>query len=171
MKKKNVQIAKAALIAALYAMLTYVSAIMDLAYSGVQFRISEALTILPLFTSAAVPGLAVGCVISNMLSTVNPLDMIIGSAASLLAAFLTRKLRNVTIKGFPLLSFLSPVVVNAIFVAAEIAMFSGEESRIAVFGMSVLTVGGGELAVIFTLGLALFCIIRKNHRVSTLISD
>ena len=82
---------KAAIIGALYTVLTLLSASMGLAYGAVQFRFSEALTLLPLFTPAAIPGLTVGCIVSNIFSSVTPLDTIIGSAATLLAAICTAK--------------------------------------------------------------------------------
>ena len=161
---------KAAVIAAVYAVLTLFSSAFGLAYSGVQFRISEALCVLPLFTSAAVPGLTVGCIIANIFSTVNPLDTVIGSAATLFAALLTRVCRNVRIGGIPVPSMLFPVLFNAVFVGAEIAFFSGEDAFLSVFALNALSVGAGEAAVIFTVGTALILFLRKNTRLRTLIS-
>lgn len=168
---KNIRgLTKAAVIAAVYAVLTLLSSAFGLAYSGVQFRISEALCILPLFTSAAVPGLTAGCVIANVFSTVNPLDTVIGSAATLLAALLTRACRNVRIGAIPVPSMLFPVLFNALFVGAEIAFFSGEDAFWSVFALNALSVGAGEAAVIFTLGTALILFLRKNTRLMTIIS-
>ena len=170
MKKKALFITKAAVIAALYAALTYLSGIFGLAYSGVQFRISEALTVLPIFTAAAVPGLTVGCVLANMLSTINPADMLIGSLATLLAAVLTRRLKNIQIKGYPLLSVLMPVLINAVFVGAELTFFSAsEDSAAAFFAASALSVGTGEALVCFTLGTALIVFIKRSRRLSELL--
>ena len=77
-----------AIIAALYVDLTFLSNIFNLAFGPVQFRVSEVLTILPVFTSAAIPGVAVGCFIANIASF-NPLDMIFGTSATVIAALLT----------------------------------------------------------------------------------
>ena len=119
MKKKTEYLAKAAVVAALYAAITY--AVAPIAYGPVQFRISEALTILPIFCPASIPGLTVGCVLANILSTVDPIDMILGPIATLLACLGTRAARNICIKGYPLLSFLCRVVSNGLIVGAEIA--------------------------------------------------
>lgn len=170
MNKKTLFIVKAAIIGALYTVLTLLSAALGLAYGGVQFRFSEALTLLPLFTPAAIPGLTVGCIVSNIFSSVTPLDTVIGSLATLLAAVCTRKLRHITVKGIPVLSMLSPVIFNALFIGAEIAFFSGEEVFLPVFILNALTVGAGELAVIVTLGTALVIYFRKNDRLRNFIS-
>ena len=78
-------LALGAVIAGLYAVLTYVAAAMNLAYGAVQFRFSEALTVLPVFTPAAVPGLALGCFIANLASPLGVVDWVFGTGATLLA--------------------------------------------------------------------------------------
>ncbi len=171
MNKKTKLLTVSAVIGALYAVLTIVSAALSLAYGGVQFRISEALTILPIFFPSAISGLTVGCAAANLFSSVSPLDAIIGSLATLTAAVLTRKLRHITVKGFPLLSFLSPVVINGILVGAEIAFFAGEGSFLTAFLTYFFSVSVGEAAVVFTLGVALFRYIRKNSRLEGFISS
>lgn len=170
MNKKTVFLTKAAVIAALYTVLTLISAVFGLAYGGVQFRVSEALCVLPLFSPAAVPGLTAGCIIANIFSSVTPLDTVIGSAASFLAAVCTRKLRHITVRGIPVLSLLCPVIFNAVFIGAEIAFVSGETSFLTVFLLQGLSVAAGEAAVIFTLGSALMLWIRKNDRIRKFIS-
>ncbi len=170
MNKKTLFTVKSALIGALYTVLTLVSAAMGLAYGSVQFRFSEALTLLPLFTPAAIPGLTVGCIVSNIFSSVTPLDTLIGSAATLLAAICTRKARHVTIKGIPVLSMLFPVLFNAVFIGAELAFFSGEQVFLPVFITNALSVGAGELAVIATLGTALVVFFRRNEKLRNIIS-
>lgn len=121
--KLNVKfIATSAVIAAAYVALSFVSAAFGLAFGPVQLRLSEVLCILPVFTPAAIPGLFVGCIISNLLSF-SPLDILFGSLATLIAAVLTRAFRNITFKGLPLLSLFPPVIVNAVIVGAEIAVF------------------------------------------------
>ena len=170
MNKKIRFLTKASVIGALYAVLTIFSAVFGLAYGEIQFRISEALTILPLFTSAAVPGLTVGCIVANIFSSVNPLDTVIGSAATLLSAVLTRKCRGITIKGFPFLSMVFPVLFNALLVGAEIAFFSSSDSFWSAFGLCAVSVGAGEGAVVFTLGTALIIFLQKNKRLQKIIS-
>ncbi len=169
MNKKTAYVTKAALIAAVYAVLTYAAAALGLAYGEIQFRFSEALTILPVFCPAAIPGLTVGCVVSNVLSTVNPVDMVVGSLATLLAAITTRALRKVTVKGYPLLSMLMPVLFNGVFVGAEIAWFSGNNVFWQAFAPASLSVAAGEAAVVLVLGTLLFLLIKKNKKLQDLL--
>ncbi len=171
MNKKIVFLTKAATIGALYTVLTLLSAVFGLAYGGVQFRFSEALCLLPIFTSAAVPGLTVGCIIANIFSSVTPLDTVIGSLATLLAAILTRKCRHITVKGIPVLSMIFPVIFNALFIGLEIAFVTGEDTFFPIFLTNALSVGAGEAAVIVTLGTALVVYLKKNDRLRNFISD
>jgi uncharacterized membrane protein len=150
-----------ALIAAVYAAATYAAAAMGLAYAGVQFRFSEALCILPVFTPAAIPGLTVGCVLANLASPLGIVDIICGSAATLLASVTTYLLRNVRAKGIPWLAALPPVIFNSLIVGAEIAALS-EGGFAAAFLIAALQVGAGELAVCYGLGIPLFLLIEKN---------
>ena len=88
MKKSTVYTVQGALIAAVYAALTY--AVAPLSFGATQFRISEALTILPVFTPAAIPGLAIGCVIANIGSPFGPIDIVLGTLATLLSDLVQR---------------------------------------------------------------------------------
>ena len=154
-KKMSVKdLVVAALITALYAVLTYVSAAFGLAYGAVQFRISEALCILPLFTPTAIYGLTVGCLISNIGSTLGLLDMLFGTAATLLASVGTYLLRSKS----KILSLLPPVLVNALFVGAQVAIFTDEAGFFATF----LYVALGQTVVVYGLGLPLSQIIKKT---------
>ena len=120
MKSKNgiTYIAQAGVIAALYVALTYISAAFNLAYGPFQIRLSEMLTILPVFTPAAIPGLVIGCVIGNLGSPLGIVDIIFGSVATLIAAILTRSFKPYKIKGLPVLSAL-PIIVNALVIGLE----------------------------------------------------
>ena len=89
MKKSTLFLTRAAIIAALYAALTYAASVVGLAYGPIQFRFSEALTVLACFTPAAVPGLTVGCFLGNLGSSLGPIDWVVGTAATLLAALCT----------------------------------------------------------------------------------
>ena len=114
-------LALSAVIAALYAVLTYAAAAVNLAYGPFQFRFSEALTVLPAFTPAAIPGLAVGCLLSNLASPLGIVDWVFGTLATLLAACCTYMLRNVKWKEIPILAPLPPVIFNALIVGFEVS--------------------------------------------------
>lgn len=161
MQNKTKQLVRGALIAAMYAALTYVAVALGWAYGPIQFRFSEALTILPVFTPAAIPGLTIGCLLGNITS-IYPLDIICGTAATLLASIATYYLRNVKVKGVPILAPLPPVLFNAVIVGAEIAFSASEGFSFPIFLISALQVGAGELAVCYVLGLPLYFAIEKS---------
>ena len=112
------------LIAALYTVLTLVC--QPIAFGPIQLRLSEALTVLPLFTPTAIPGLAVGCALSNALCIgANPAgawDVLFGPLATLLAAVLTRVLRNTRLWEWPIPAVLMPVAVNAAVIGPELSV-------------------------------------------------
>ncbi|MDD6396618.1 MAG: QueT transporter family protein [Firmicutes bacterium] len=153
--------AEAGMIAALYTVATLVLA--PLSFGNIQFRASEALTLLPVFTASAVPGLTIGCIISNAVGVAMGsniagwLDVIFGSFATLLAAILTRMLRNIQVKGIPLLAILPPVLLNALIVGGELAVVYKLP-----FWLCALEVGAGELAVCIVLGIPLVLALRKT---------
>lgn len=162
-KKKIEFIVTGALIAAAYVGLTFLSNVFSLAYGPVQFRISEVLTLLPIFTTAAIPGVTIGCFIANIASF-NLLDMLFGTAATLIAAILTYFLRNIKFKGLPLLAMLPPVIINAVVIGLEIAFFFLPEGYSFMgFVISGLQVGLGELAVCYVLGIPFYLIIKKHN--------
>lgn len=162
-------VALAAMIAAFYTVLTLLAALWGLAYGPVQFRFSEALTILPVFTFSAVPGLTVGCFLANLFSGYST-DMVVGTAATLLAALGTRLLRNIRWRGLAILAPLPPVLVNAVFVGAEIAILSPGGFVWAEFLTQALSVGLGELAVCYGLGLPLAAWIASSKAMKRLLS-
>lgn len=120
-------LALGAVIAGLYAVLTYVAAAMNLAYGAVQFRFSEALTVLPVFTPAAVPGLALGCFIANLASPLGVVDWVFGTGATLLAGIGTWLVRDVKVKGVPVLAPLPPVIANVVLVGLRLPAFPVRE--------------------------------------------
>ena len=165
--KSTVYIVQAAVIAALYAALTILqnTLLPGTASAAVQFRVSEALTILAVFTPAAIPGLTVGCVIANIssLSTLGPYDMIFGSLASLLAAVLMYLLRNKRLFKLPVAAALMPALANGIIVGFEIEFFFVEGGfHFGDFLLQGGLVALGELAVLFVLGLPLARLIEKQ---------
>ncbi len=161
MKKTTLFIAYAAVIAAMYATLTILQNVLlpGSASAAVQFRVAEVLTILALYTPAAIPGLAVGCAVANLSSVTvaGPLDLIIGSLASLIAAVLMYATRNVRLFKLPVLAALMPALVNGVLVGFEIDFFIVNQGSFNFFDF--LFQGGcvalGELAVLFLLGLPL----------------
>lgn len=162
MKKKSINyLVEAGLIAAIYAAATYATAAMGLAYSGVQFRISEALTVLAAFTPAAIPGLTIGCFLGNLTSPYGMIDVICGTAATFVAACFSRMLRKITIKGIPVLAAIPPIIANAIIVGLEVAWFLPEGFSWMGFGASALSVGLGEAAVCLILGIPLMAVLKK----------
>lgn len=161
-KKQIEYLSQSAMIAAIYTILTLLAAFANLAYGPIQFRFSEALTILPIFTPAAVPGLAIGCLVSNIWSGYGAADMIFGTLATLLAAIGTRMLRNIRIKGIPVLAPLPPVIFNAVIIGLEIAVLSSNGGFSAAgFWSAALSVGAGEFVVCYALGLPLAAALQK----------
>ncbi len=145
-----------ALIAALYAVLTYISAALGLAYGPVQFRISEVLTILPIFTPYATAGLTVGCIISNIGSSLGPVDMVFGTAATLISSLVMRALRKKL--PYPVL-FLLPVLANAVIVGAELKIFAGDVG----FFAAAASVALGEAVIVYALGTPLYHFLKKKN--------
>ncbi len=161
--QKALLLSQGAMIAAGYAGATWLSAAFGIAYGAVQFRLSEALTVLCAFTPAAVPGLAVGCLLGNLASPYGVWDIVPGAVSTLLAALVGRKLRRVTVKGIPVLTLLMPVLFNALFVGAETAVLSGGEAGLPAFFVAAAQVAAGEAAVCFLGGIPLFFAVRKSR--------
>lgn len=158
MNRKTRFTAHAALIGALYVVLTYAQNLIipDSATWAIQFRASEALCILAFFTPAAVPGLTIGCLLFNLsYAAALPLDAIVGTAASFLATGAMWLTRKITIKGYPLPGLLMPALFNALLVGWELSVYIGGG-----FGLNALYVAIGEAAVLLSLGTALYYAIR-----------
>ena len=173
--KSTIYIVQAAVIAALYAVLTILqnTLLPGSASMAVQFRVSEILTILAVFTPAAIPGLTVGCIIANIssLSTLGPYDMIFGSLASLIAALLMYLFRNVRWFTLPVLSALMPALINGIIVGFEIEFFFVEGGfHFADFLLQGGLFALGELGVLIVLGLPFAKIIEKQRLDKKLLS-
>lgn len=140
----------AAVVAALYAGLTLLFA--PISYGPVQFRVSEALTILPVLFPQAVPGLALGCLIANLLGSATIWDIAFGTLATLLAALLTRRFRrNIG------LAAAMPVVCNAVIIGLVLHFTLAD----ALLWPTILTVGLGEAAVLYALGVPLWAALRR----------
>ncbi len=159
--RKNIRnLTYGALIAALYVALTYLQnfLIPGSATWAIQFRASEALCVLAFFTPAAIAGLPIGCLLFNLsYAAALPLDFLVGTLASLLAAagmYLTRKW---TVRGYPLLGFLMPAVTNALLVGWELSVYIGGS-----FWLNALYVAIGEAAVLLSLGSLLYFTLKRQ---------
>ena len=146
MKRKNlVYLAHAAMIAAIYVVLVYL--FRPISFSHIQIRIAEALTILPFFTPAAIPGVTIGCLLGNLLTGADILDIIFGSLATLLGAIGSYGLRK-----HKFLVPLPPILANTIIVPWVLRFAYGEALSIP---FMMLTVGIGEIISCGILGLIL----------------
>ncbi|MBQ8525856.1 MAG: QueT transporter family protein [Clostridia bacterium] len=154
MKKKTKNLTHAALIAALYVVLTYAANMFGLASGAVQIRISEALTVLPYFTPAAIPGLFVGCVTANLLTGSTALDIVFGSLATLLGALGTYALR----KKSKYLAPIPPIAANTIIIPC-VLIYAGIPGA---WWYLALTVGAGEVISCGVLGIILINALRKR---------
>lgn len=152
--KKVLFLTQAAMIAALYIVLTYFINAFNLASGAIQVRISEALTILPVFTPAAIPGLFVGCLLSNSLTGCMPLDILFGSLATLIGAFGTRALRK-----HQWLAPLPPILANTIIVPFILSYVYHFEGSLLYFAV---TVGIGEVLSCGVLGMILYFALQKQ---------
>ena len=150
-------VTQAAVIAAMYVVLTFVSSSMGLASGEIQIRLSEMLVILPAFTPAAIPGLFLGCLLSNLLTGCTVIDIVFGSLATLVAALLSYQLRN---HKYPLLVTVPPVVANMIVVPFILKFSYGVPLPIPVM---MATVGIGEVISCMVLGSVLYFALDKRR--------
>ena len=146
---KTMFIVRSAVIAALYAALTL--ALYPISFGAVQFRVSEALTMLPIVMPEAIPGLFVGCLVSNLIGSATPWDIIFGSLATLIAAILTYATRRNKI-----LAAFWPVLCNTVIVGLVLAL----TLDLPVF-LTMGEVGLGELAVVYTVGMAMLAALKR----------
>jgi uncharacterized membrane protein len=156
MNKRTRYLAHGALIAALYVTLTHMQNILlpGSATWAIQMRLSEALSVLAFFTPAAAPGLAVGCLVFNLTySAALPLDWLVGSLATYLAAWSMHRLRN-----RPFVGMLMPALFNAILVGWELTVYIGGG-----FWLNALFVAIGEAAVLLSFGAVLYRAINKRN--------
>ncbi|UZQ86760.1 QueT transporter family protein [Thermoclostridium stercorarium] len=152
MNNKVLYIARAALIAAIYTVVTVLVA--PYAYGIFQFRVSEAMTVLPAVMSSAIPGLFVGCLVSNIIGGYGPIDIIFGSLTTLIAAIFSRQLRK-----YPWLVPLPPVIFNAVIVGGYLHfLYFKDTPLLACMGW----VGLGELLACYALGYPLLTLLTKR---------
>ena len=161
MKKKDLQyLAQGALIAAFYVAVNYAEAALfpGSTNMAVQFRVAEALCTLACLTPAAIPGLTIGCFLANFVSAgIMPIDLVIGTLASLLAALAMYLLRRVKAFSLPLVAALMPAVCNGLLVGLELSLFLPDSVfTVSGFLINAGLVALGELVVVFVLGLPLY---------------
>lgn len=155
MKNKTLFLTQAALIAAIYVVLVYI--FKPISFGYIQVRIAEALTILPYFTSAAIPGVSIGCLLANFLTGADILDIIFGSLATLLGALGSYFLRK-----HKFLVPLPPIISNAIIVPWVLRYAYGMTLSIP---FMMATVGIGEVISCGILGLAVLLVLNKYRGV------
>lgn len=162
-KGKILYLTQSALIAALYVALTWLSNLVGLASGAVQIRISEALCVLPAFMPSAIPGLFIGCLISNISMGSNIFDIIFGSLATLIGAVFTSKLKN---------KFLAPipaVISNTIIVPIVIMLcYTAKEARnMSTYLLTTLGVFAGEVISAYIFGVILYVALEKRKDIFT----
>ena len=157
-KKRVEYITYSAIIAALYVALSWISNILGLASYAVQLRFSEALCALCYFTPAAAPGMFIGCLITNLTISAQPLDMIFGSLATLVGAYLGTKIKNKYL--VPL-----PTVIANVVVVPFIVLFcyTSGVKNLAVYSVIAISVTVGEILSAYVLGILLLLAIEKRH--------
>ena len=148
----------AAMVAALYAVMGYFGSIFGLTFNAVQIRFAEALTVLPFLFPATAPGLVLGCLITNLLSPFGPIDMVMGTLATAIAAFLTMKMPKWYLAALP------PVLVNMVILSpmwawAETGALNGAFWGLCAFNAATFVVG--EAIACYVLGTVLLLALPK----------
>ena len=147
-------ITKAGIIAALYVVLTFITNLFGLADKAVQVRFSEALTILPVVTPAAIPGVTLGCLISNIVIGCTPIDIVFGTLATFIGAIGTYFLKK-----NKYLAVIPPILANTIIIPFVLKFIYSFEGALWYF---VVTVGIGEILSCGVLGVLLYNILEKK---------
>lgn len=181
MKLTTGQLARAALVAALYIVLTILPPFNAISYGAVQFRLGEALTLLPFILDEAVVGLTVGCLVANLFSPFGLIDLVVGTSVTLMAALLTRSLRGT---GKPWLGALPPIILNTTIIPLYVSVLMLPEAThlelrhglveglffivkhlsTRVYAPVAVSVLAGESAVVLLAGLPVLAIVRRSMR-------
>lgn len=152
---------EAGVIGGMYAALCLLLA--PISYGALQVRVAEMLTVLPVFTAAAIPGLTVGCLLANLLAggAVGAWDWLFGTLTTLVAAWMSRALRRVTVRGLPWLATLPPILLNAVVIGAEIALMSGQPT---LFWLYAAQIAAGQTVACLGGGLLLAAMLNRVHK-------
>lgn len=167
MKLSLTSFVKVALIAALYSTVSLVLA--PFSFGNIQVRVAEGLTLLPLLSPLPILGLTLGCFITNFIGVImgvnilGMMDVFIGTFATLIAALLTYYFRNIKIKGFPLLSTLMPIVINALIIGAELTYVFAPEFTLSYFLIFAIEVGIGQFIAVYLVGLPILNALKKRN--------
>lgn len=153
---KSKYLTNAAVIAAAYIVLTLITNALGLANGAIQVRISESLCVLPMFTPAAIPGLFIGCMLSNIFTGCVIWDVIFGSLATLIGAIFTYNLRK-----YRYLAILPPIIANTVIIPFVLKFAYGIPSGLWYF---ILTVAIGEIISCGVLGTLLYQYLRKYRK-------
>ncbi len=162
MKKSTRYLTTSAMIAAMYVALSAVSQLVGLCSGNIQCRISEALCVLPVFTSAAVPGVTVGCLITNMLFGVGPLDVVLGTLATLIGALVCWLIR----KKLPWLASVPTILSNTFIVPVVLWYYGFSQGYFIDAGFVAI----GEIIACGVLGTILLWSLKKNPKVVSLLN-
>lgn len=151
MKESEQRIARVGLIAALYVVLTY--ALQAVSFFPTQFRVAEALTLLPMIFPEAVWGLGIGCLIANLFSPAGLIDVVVGSLTTLLAAYVTYR--------FPwhIIGFLAPIVLNSLIISAYLRLLAHLP-----YWVTAVSIALSEAVVVLGLGYPLLWYLRRWQR-------
>ena len=159
-KRRTLSLCQAAMVAALYVLLTFLAQLLGLGSGVIQVRFSETLCLLPMVLPAAIPGVTIGCFLANLLTGAVWLDTLIGPVATLIGAIGTYLLRRNR-----WLAPLPPILSNALIIPFVLAYGYGAEEAIP---LMMLTVGIGEILSIYVLGMLLFSAaepyLKKLHK-------
>ena len=156
-----------AMLAAIYAAVGLVLA--PISFSMVQVRVSEAMTLLPVFDPIAILGVTLGCLVTNLIGFMTGanilgwLDILFGTAATLVAAWLSWLLRDVRVKRLPVFSAIPPVLVNAVVIGMELCWLLADEFNWSVFLINAVSVGAGQIISCIVLGLPLVWWLEKTE--------
>lgn len=167
-KKPNTKaLVSSALIAAIYCALTL--ALSWISFGNMQFRIAEALTLLPIISPHAIVGVTLGCALSNAIgyfmgaNILGAMDIVFGTFASFLAAVLTWMCRDIRIKKLPVLSAAFPVIVNAVVIGGELSVLFTGTMTLEPFLINAMSVFIPQLVICYTAGIWLVRYIEKNN--------
>lgn len=159
------QMVFAAMIAAVYAAVTL--ALSPLSFANLQIRVSEAMTLLPVLFASSVPGVTLGCFLSNLfgammgVNVLGYLDCLFGTLATFAAAVLSRRFAHIRIKGIPWLSVLMPVIANGVVIGLELAYALMPNELLSGFVLFGLEVAAGELIAVSVFGIPLVRALEK----------
>lgn len=174
--KKTKNLSRQAMIAAMYVVLSV--ALSPITYGAVQARISEALTLLPIYNPATIWAVTLGCFLTNLIglftgaNILGALDIIFGTLATLVAAFLTYKFRNIQLKGLPILSVIPPILINAIVIGWELCIMIAGGFSWPIFIAQAISVALGQALSCGVIGLVMVVgVINKNPKLKELIGS